>query len=488
MTTEPTAPAGAPTARPRRRWRRPLIAVGVTFSLLLAAAGVGFFLVWRHLDSNITTIQADPGLLRSASAAPSPTAQGDLPPMNILVMGSDTRIGQGGEGGSAKVYSTAQSDVVMLVHLSGDRKHAIVMSIPRDTWVHVPSCSNGKTTYNAQDGKFNLAFTFGGPNCTVKLFEQVTGLPVDHFIVVDFNGVKDIINALGGVRLCLKAPLSNPVDLVKHEGSGLNLPAGNQVIMGEQGLAFLRARHHIGDGSDLGRLDRQHEFLAAMVKQAQDSSLITDPLRLYRVLDTTTKAIAADKGLSNLGALKNLAQSLTGLKPSQVTFKTIPWKDRGDRENVLIDEAKAKPLLEAIANDTPYPPPLPPLVTPPGAPLKTPPSSITVKILNATGVPGRAKAVAAQLEALGFTVSSVDTAPTVSATTSVQYSPNRDESGRTLTASVVGATSRVDNHLGSTLVLTVGTDYTGVVRVKVAGQPTSSTSTGTITADSTACV
>jgi len=225
-----------------------------------------------------------------------------------------------------------------------------------------------------------------------------------------------------------------------------------------------------------------------MVKQAQDSSLITDPLRLYRVLDTTTKAIAADKGLSNLGALKDLAQSLTGLKPSQVTFKTIPWKDRGDHENVLIDEPKAKPLLEAIANDTPYPPPLPPLVTPPGAPLKTPPSAITVKVLNATGVPGKAKAVAAQLEALGFTVSSVDTAAAVSATTTVQYSAGRDESGRTLTASVVGATSRVDSQLGSTLVLTVGTDYTGVVRVKVAGQPTSSSSSGTLTADSTACV
>jgi len=120
--------------------------------------------------------------------------------------------------------------------------------------------------------------------------------------------------------------------------------------------------------------------------------------------------------------------------------------------------------------------------------LKTPPTSITVKVLNASGTPGRAKAVAAQLEALGFTVSSVDTAPTVSTTTTVQYSPNRDESGRTLTASVVGATSRVDNQLGSTLVLTVGSDYTGLVRVKVAGQPTSSSSSDTLTAASTACV
>lgn len=491
MTASPTDPAGLPDATPAvaapRRWRKIAIALAVAFSLILTLAGVGGFLAWRHFNSNITTIEADPGLLRSATAAPSPTAAGDLPPLNILLMGSDTRVGQGGEGGSSKVYSTAQSDVVMLVHLSGDRKHAVVMSIPRDTWVHVPSCSNGKTTYHDQDGKFNLAFTFGGPNCTVKLFKQVTGIPVDHFMVVDFNGVKDIINALGGVRLCLKTAISDPVDLVKHQGSGLDLKAGNQLIMGDQGLAFLRVRHNVGDGSDLGRLDRQHAFLAAMVKQALDTSLLTNPVRLYKMLDTTTKAISADKGLSNLGALKDLAQSLTGLKPSQVTFVTIPWKDRGDRENVLIDETKAKALIDAIINDTPYPPVPAKVATPSGPALKTPPSAITVKVINATGTPGRAKAVAAELEALGFTVSGVDTAPSVSATTTVAYSPNRDESGRTLTASVVGATSQVDSNLGATVVLTVGTSYTGVVAVSVPGQ-SSGTTTKTLTADNTGCV
>ncbi len=472
----------APTAEPRRRWRRALIAVGITFSLLLVAAGAGFLVLWRHLDSNLTTVQADPGLLRSTESVPKPTAEGELPPMNILVMGSDTRIGQGGEGGSAKVYSTAQSDVVMLVHLSGDRKRALVMSIPRDTWVHVPSCSNGKTTYNAQDGKFNLAFTFGGPNCTVKLFKQVTGLPVDHFMVVDFNGVKDIINALGGVQFCLKKDMVDPK-------SHLDLKAGQQTIMGDQGLAFLRVRHNIGDPTgDIGRMDRQHAFLAAMVKQAQDSSLITNPVRLYKLLDTSTKAIAADPGMSNLGALKDLAQSLAGLKPSQVTFVTIPWKDRGDGENVLVNEAKAQPLFDAIANDTPYPPPPAKVATPSGSALKTPPSAISVRVLNASGTPGKAKAVAAQLEALGFIIASVDTASAVSGATTVTYGPSRDESGRTLTASVIGATSNVDTQLGSTLVLTVGTNYTGVLQVVIPGQASPSSSTKAITADTTGCV
>ena len=459
-----------PAPEPRHpRWQRAAAAVGITFALLLGMTAVGGYLVYRHLDSNITVDPSADGELGraqtasgAASAAPTPVT--DLSPMNILVMGSDTRVGQGGEGGSAKVYSTAQSDVVMLVHLYQGRQRALVMSIPRDTWVTLPMCKTKNGSKGGFEGKFNEAFTIGGPACTIKLVKQVTGLPVDHFVVVDFNGVKDIINALGGVHICLKTALHDPVG--GGEGSGLNLKAGSQVVFGDQGLALLRARHHIADGSDISRMTRQHAFLSAMVRQVEATSLLSNPIRLYKLLDAGTKSITTDTGLGSLLKLKALAQTLTGLKPANVTFLTIPWKSRGDGANVLVDTSQAQPILDALAADKPWPP-VAPATTSTGKPLKTPPAQIRVRVLNATGTPGMAAKAAAALSAEGFQVVSVGTAPSVSATTVVHYDPAYDESGRTLTAAVKGASSVSDSSLSSTLVLDVGTDYAGVRTVSV---------------------
>jgi hypothetical protein len=290
---------------------------------------------------------------------------------------------------------------------------------------------------------------------------------VDHFIVIDFAGFENVINALGGVSICVSQAIHDPVE--NHQGSGLELSAGTHLLMGAQALEFVRVRHNVTDGSDTARIPRQHAFLGSMVKKVHDTSLLTDPLQLYRVLDATTKSITADPGLANLGALKDLAESLTGLKPAAVSFVPTPWYPAGDHANVLISLTKAQPIYDAMNNDTPYPPPT---VAPTGPVLKTAPSAITVKVFNATGTPGKAKAVAAQLEALGFHVSSVATAPSVLATTVVHYSPAYDESGRTLTASVLGATSVADATLGSTVNLYVGTDFTGVQQVTVAGAST----------------
>ena len=467
-------PSGPGRAHGRPHWVRAVTAVGITFGLLIGMTAVGGYLVYRHLDSNITVdTSADdelgrptPGVL-TASSSPN-----DLSPMNVLVMGSDTRVGQGGEGGSAKVYSSAQSDVVMLVHLYQGRKRAIVMSIPRDTWVTLPTCRtrNGGSKGGYQ-AKFNEAFTIGGPACTIKLVKQVTGLPIDHFVVVDFNGVKDTINALGGVHICLKTALHDPVG--GGEGSGLNLKAGQQLVFGDQGLALLRARHHIGDGSDISRMTRQHAFLSAMVRQVEATSLLTNPIRLYQLLDGATRSITTDPGLGSLLKLKSLAQTLTGLKPAQVTFLTIPWKDRGDGSNVLINASQAQPILTAIADDTPWPPVVSaaPTTMLGGRPLKTPPSQVHVKVVNATGTSGAAAKAAADLTALGFQVVGTATAPAVQATTVVRYDPGYDESGRTVTAAVAGATTKSDSSLGSTIVLTIGTGYTGVTAVTVPASP-----------------
>jgi LCP family protein required for cell wall assembly len=475
VTTDPTTPRRVST------WRRAALALSLSFALLLGLGAVGGVLIYRHLNSNITVDHsADGDLGRSAmpSGSASASAAQELPPMNILVMGSDTRQGQSGIGGSSAIAG-ARSDVTMLVHLTANRKNAIVMSIPRDTWVTIPSCKqhNGSMS-SVHDDKFNSAFSIGGPACTIKTFKQLTGIPVDHFIVIDFSGFERVINALGGVSVCLKQPIDDPV--ANHQGSGLKLSAGTHLLMGTQALEFARVRHNVSDGSDTSRILRQHAFLGALVKKVDETSLLTNPFQLYKVLDATTSSITADPGLASLGALKDLAQSLKSLKPKAVTFLTDPWHPRGDNANVLITDSKAKPIYDAINNDTPYPPPA---VAIAGPLLKTSPDQISVEVLNATGSPGEAKKVAAELEALGFNIAGVATAPTVSATTVVHFAPSRNESGRTLTASVVGATSVSDSSLGATLDLYVGTDYTTVQRVAVTGS-TSSTSTFRTAADS----
>jgi LCP family protein required for cell wall assembly len=482
-----TSPA---TGRRRSHWKRAALAVGITFALLLGIAVAGGVAIALHLNSNITVDNsANRELGRPRASGPSGST--DYQPENILVMGSDTRVGQGGEGGRASVYNTAHSDVVMLVHLSADRKRAIVMSIPRDTWVTLPLCKDKSgAVHGGYQSKFNEAFTIGGPACTIRLVKQITGLPIDHFVVVDFNGVKDIINAMGGVQFCLKQAVYDPI--VNGHGSGLNLPAGHQVVMGEQGLAFLRARYNVGDGSDISRLKRQHAFLAAMIKQIQSTSLLTNPKRLYDILDAATRSITTDPGLGNLLRLKDLAESLHGLKPANVTFLTIPWKPRGDGANVLIDRSQAQPILDAIAQDKQWPPkPVKASTTPGTVPLKTPPADIYVRVLNASGTVGQGLTAAHALEAMGFHIVSVTTAPSTSATTVVRYPTSRDESARTLMAAVTGSSEVVDQSLGSSLALYVGADYSGVQPVTVpSATPTPSApySAAVQTAGDTGCV
>ena len=480
MTIDPTS-----LSRPSN-WRRATLALLLSFTLLLAVGAVGGVLIYRHLNSNITVDPSANGELRttispSGSASPTQTAVKLLPPMNILVMGSDTRQGQGGIGGSSAIAG-ARSDVTMLVHLTANRKNAIVMSIPRDTWVTIPSCKRHSGSMSSEHSdKFNSAFSIGGPACTIKTFKKLTGIPIDHFIVIDFSGFERVINALGGVSVCLKQAINDPVQ--NHEGSGLKLSAGTHLLRGTQALEFARVRHNVSDGSDTSRILRQHAFLGALVKKVDDTSLLTNPLQLYKVLDATTSSITADPGLGSLGALKDLAESLKSLKPKAVTFLTDPWHLRGDGANVEITQSKAQPIYDAINNDTAYPPPVAVVA---GPPLKTPPDQISVKVFNATGTPGQAKKVAAALTALGFNVVGVATATSVSSTTLVHYAPSRDQSGRTLTATVVGATSIADSSLGSTLDLYVGTDYTRVQAVSV----TSSGSTTAIvrTAADTSCI
>ncbi|MEU6344871.1 LCP family protein [Streptomyces sp. NPDC046977] len=310
-----TSPGSVPPpALPRRRrWVRVL--AGVTSLALLAGAGVAWHL-YRQLDGNIQTDNdTSRELLRVQSERPSALPQATSAE-NILLLGSDNRGGGNGEYGQDT--GTQRSDTAILLHLAADRKTATAVSLPRDLMVHIPSCrrSDGSMS-NAQFAQFNWAFEFGGAACTIRTVEKLTGIRVDHHLVVDFSGFKKMVDAVGGVEVCV------PHD-VHDRDAHLDLKAGRQVLHGEDALGYVRTRHGIGDGSDTQRIDRQQEFLASLVKKVDSSGVLLNPTKLYPLLDAATSSLTADPGLDSLRELYDLTQTLRRTPAGQVRFLTVP--------------------------------------------------------------------------------------------------------------------------------------------------------------------
>ena len=284
-----------------------------------------------------------------SSQSPSPEPAGPKG-VNILLMGSDSRQGPNSSGyGDPSVHSTERSDTTILLHVSQDRSFATAVSIPRDTWVTVPSCPDPETKEKGggYEFKFNAAFQVGGPACTALLVEQMTGLRVDHFAVVDFTGFKRIVDELGGVEVCLSSA-------AEDSSSGLSLPAGTSLLNGEQALSFVRARKSLGDGSDIGRIKRQQAFLASMARSAFSAGLLLDPPRLLRLLEAVGSSLTVDRSLAEPGKVRDLAWGMRSMSPRDITFVTMPWLDRGDGENVIVDTERARALWQSMADDKPW--------------------------------------------------------------------------------------------------------------------------------------
>jgi LCP family protein required for cell wall assembly len=384
---------------------------------------------------------------------------GNYQALNILLMGSDSRQGQDtNKYGDPDVMTGERSDTTILLHISADRSFATAVSIPRDTWVMLPECERGGETVGAFESKFNTAFEIGGPGCTVKLVEQMSGVQIDNFAVIDFEGFKQVVDAMGGVEVCLKEPASDPQ-------SKLELPAGTSVVTGEQALSFVRARKTLSDGSDLSRIKRQQAFLSSMIREASSTGLLLNPVRLYATLDAATSGLTTDPGLADIDVLRDLALSMRGIAPGDIAFLTMPWVERGDGENVLMDEAGAQPLWQSIANDVPWIKPkssAPSASASAGPELDVQPQDITVKVLNGSGVAGRAAEVAAALEAQGFTVTSVGDADRSDyAATEIRHDAASAEAARTVLAALPGATTVADD-LATTITIILGTTYAGV--------------------------
>jgi len=239
-------------------------------------------------------------------------------PINILLVGSDTRKGQGGGFGSGITSNLA--DVIILLHISKDRKNAVALSFPRDLMVPWPACpsTSGGPGYLPQSlGQINATIANGGPGCTLKTVESMTGLKIPFLAMINFSGVIEMSNAIGGVSVCLTKPIN---DTYTHTF----LPAGEQVLQGRAALQFLRTRHGVGDGSDLSRISNQQVFLSSLVRKIKSQGVLTNPVYLYTLATAAGRNMTLSSTMSDPNTLIALASALKDVSLDKMVFMQLP--------------------------------------------------------------------------------------------------------------------------------------------------------------------
>lgn len=320
--------------RPHRTLRRVLLGVGV----FVVVVAVLFFVAVRHLEGNIIGV-GTPSYYKTGR--PLPKVKGAI---NVLVMGDDTRQGQGPQIGG---LTPGLSDTTVLLHLSANRKFAYGVSLPRDAMVNRPACKTGSGAVDqGGETQFNAAYAIGGPWCTTKTVESLTGVHIDHFVVVKFTGFRDMVDALGGVPICLPKPID---DNVGH----IHMKAGTYNVTGEQALNYVRERHGVGDGSDIGRMKRQQAFMASMANKVVSAGTLANPVRLYNFLNAATKSLTVDNSFHDLWSLVSLGHSLKNIGLSNIKFVTVPFKPYPQDPNRLAWAPSAKGLWKLMIDDKP---------------------------------------------------------------------------------------------------------------------------------------
>ncbi|MFB8759081.1 LCP family protein [Streptomyces nigra] len=354
-TPEPGIPGGpgSQTPRPRgkgrrrkpRRRRKGLLIAAWTAAGIVVLGGTGAGYLYFKLNGNLQSVDIDQAL---GTDRPQKTDNGSE---NILVLGSDSRSGGNKKLGGGADDGSARSDTAMILHVHKGHKKASVVSVPRDTIIDRPSCTDGDgTTHPAASGvMFNSAYSTGGASCAVKTVESLTGIRMDHYLEVDFSGFQKLIDRLGGVEVTTTKAIDDP-------DSHLKLTAGTHRLDGEQALGLVRTRHGVGDGSDLGRIQLQQAFMKALIEQAKSIDLFGNPKRLLDLADTATKTVTTDSDLGSVNRLMSFANGLKGISSKHMTMVTLPVRyDPADPNRVVVAEAKAKQVFTALKHDKPIP-------------------------------------------------------------------------------------------------------------------------------------
>ncbi len=465
------------------------IAVALVAVLVLTATGWEWAIKSRAdsgiISRQISAIVTDDSNLSTATVAPP--APGSYAPENILLLGSDTRSGANGDAGNTDASTSdgvANSDTQMIAHISGDRQHVTVLSIPRDTMVQAPTCN----TWDAATGQIsdddypvssgdrwhiNSAYSVGGPKCSVRAIQDLTGLKIDRVIGIDFSGFKNMVDALGGITVNVCGPIIDK-ELLTVVAQG-----GVQTIQGDQALSLVRARNVEGDtDSDLARIRRQQIVLSAILQQVTSAGTLLNPAKLDAFMQAFVQNTFTDN--VTIDDLITLAQSFGTLDPSRVTFFTLPTVPSESNPDALdVDESKAPAVFSALLNDQPLPgepaassaasAPVTPTQPTPGGTVTgetVDPGSIDLAIVNVSGRSGVATQAMSQLNAVGFAVTEDQLqAPQGQEQTgvTVEYASSQLGAALTVAAAVPGATLVPNEALGSQVRLLLGESYNGTV-------------------------
>jgi LCP family protein required for cell wall assembly len=319
------------------------IAVGL--GAILAITGITAFDVYNQINQdNIVLVK--PTVTDDSESVPSNPEEGITGPINMLIVGSDTREGQDG------VYGEVESelaDVIILLHVSADRTNASVVSFPRDLLVPIPSCPDPKGgSFSAMSRQMiNSSIGYGGVACTHLTVQNFTGLEIPYVAMIDFKGVIEMSNAVGGVDVVIEEPMYDPY-------TGLDLVAGRNTLQGFDALAFLRARKGIGDGSDLNRISNQQLFLSSLFAKVKSDGVLNNPIYLYSLASAAARNMRLSESMSDLGTMFNLATALREVEPSQLAFLRVPVRGaRGEGEAGRLEPitSEANKLFEQIRND-----------------------------------------------------------------------------------------------------------------------------------------
>ncbi|MFF3767930.1 LCP family protein [Streptomyces sp. NPDC001922] len=468
-----TPPPGSSRRKPKAKpsgKKRAMHWTGGVMAFVLVAGGAGAYFVYEHFNGNLNTV--DVGDAGSGDTIPDG-------PMNILVLGTDVRTGKGNEG-YGDSGSVGHADTTILFHVSADRSNATAMSIPRDLITDIPDCptkqkdGSTKVVPGTPKTRFNTSLGQEGrdPGCTMRTVKKLTGLTVNHFMMADFNAVKSLTSAVGGVDVCLGKDIDDP-------DSHLKLNKGPHTLQGEQALAFVRTRHSVGTGGDLSRIELQQQFLSSMIRKMKSNETLTDGSKLWKLANAATKALTVDTGIGSIKKLSDLGQNLSGVDTKNITFATLPVIDNPAEKvktTVVLNEQPAEQLFAMMRADQSLTEVKKKAKAKEAAKLKGPkadPADVRVEVLNGGGPFGAAQDTVDWMQNTEGVLKSSNggnATGTKLKKTTLEYAPNQADQARRL-ADLMGLSASALKPGGknaaprANMTLTLGADF------KAAGTP-----------------